>query len=413
MNTYLVGGAVRDQLLGLTVSDKDWVVVGATEQAMLDRGYIQVGNDFPVFLHPKTKEEYALARTERKNGKGYTGFEVDSSQTITLEQDLLRRDLTINAMAMDEDAQLIDPYNGQKDLKNKILRHISPAFSEDPLRVLRVARFAARYHHLGFQVAEETMELMSLMVRDGELDHLIAERVWKETSRALLEPAPQVFFELLRECGALRVWFPELDKLWGIPNPAKWHPEIDTGVHTMMVLQQAAMLSDDLSIRYAALVHDFGKGLTNPALWPSHRGHEKLGIEPINALSARLKVPNHCNDLAVLMSEFHSHVHRAFELKPSTILNMLNRCDAWRKPQRYQDMLTTCKADARGRTGFEHIAYEQADYLLEALDVAQRVDVQEIVSDGFKGKDIKIKLDEKRTQAIAELKRNTPVPEAN
>ncbi|GAB5379236.1 MAG: multifunctional CCA addition/repair protein [Aliiglaciecola sp.] len=413
MNTYLVGGAVRDQLLGLTVSDKDWVVVGATEQAMLDRGYIQVGNDFPVFLHPKTKEEYALARTERKNGKGYTGFEVDSSQTITLEQDLLRRDLTINAMAMDEDAQLIDPYNGQKDLKNKILRHISPAFSEDPLRVLRVARFAARYHHLGFQVAEETMELMSLMVRDGELDHLIAERVWKETSRALLEPAPQVFFELLRECGALRVWFPELNKLWGIPNPAKWHPEIDTGVHTMMVLQQAAMLSDDLAIRYAALVHDFGKGLTNPALWPSHRGHEKLGIEPINALSARLKVPNHCNDLAVLMSEFHSHVHRAFELKPSTILNMLNRCDAWRKPQRYQDMLTTCKADARGRTGFEHIAYEQADYLLEALDVAQRADVQEIVSDGFKGKDIKIKLDEKRTQAIAELKRNTPVPEAN
>ncbi|TRY31828.1 multifunctional CCA addition/repair protein [Aliiglaciecola sp. M165] len=413
MNIYLVGGAVRDQLLGLTVSDKDWVVVGATEQAMLDRGYIQVGNDFPVFLHPKTKEEYALARTERKNGKGYTGFEVDSSQTITLEQDLLRRDLTINAMAMDEEAQLIDPYNGQKDLKNKILRHISPAFSEDPLRVLRVARFAARYHHLGFQVAEETMELMSLMVRDGELDHLIAERVWKETSRALLEPAPQVFFELLRECGALRVWFPELNKLWGIPNPAKWHPEIDTGVHTMMVLQQAAMLSDDLSIRYAALVHDFGKGLTNPALWPSHRGHEKLGIEPINALSARLKVPNHCNDLAVLMSEFHSHVHRAFELKPSTILNMLNRCDAWRKPQRYQDMLTTCKADARGRTGFEHIAYEQADYLLETLDVAQRVDVQEIVSDGFKGKDIKIKLDEKRTQAIAELKRNTPVPEAN
>lgn len=290
MKVYLVGGAVRDSLLGLAVKDKDWVVVGETEASMKQQGFSQVGSDFPVFLHPESRQEYALARTERKNGKGYTGFTVNSSQNIALEEDLLRRDLTINAMAMDTNQQIIDPFNGQQDLQKRVLRHVSDAFQEDPLRVLRVARFAARYHSLGFSVADETMVLMKQMVDNGELQHLVSERVWKETSRALMEDHPEVYFEILRECGALDVWFPELACLWGIPNPAQWHPEIDTGVHTMMVLQQASLLSDSLTIRYAALVHDLGKALTDPYQWPSHRGHETLGLTPIAELSEKLKV---------------------------------------------------------------------------------------------------------------------------
>ncbi len=409
MKTYLVGGAVRDFLLGRKVTDRDWVVVGASTENMIEAGFQQVGSDFPVFLHPNTKEEYALARTERKSGKGYTGFECTASPEVTLEQDLLRRDLTINAMASDENQQIIDPYGGQDDLAARKLRHVSAAFVEDPLRVLRVARFAARYHQYGFTVAEETMALMKNIVSDGELEQLTAERVWKETSRALLEQNPEVYFEILRECGALAVWLPELDKLWGIPNPAQWHPEIDTGVHTMMVLQQASKLSDALTIRFAALVHDLGKGLTDPELWPSHRGHEQLGLAAIDQVSDRLKVPNDCRQLALLMSEFHSHVHRAYELKPATVLKVLNKCDAWRKPDRFKQLLITCKADARGRTGFEDIEYQQADYMLETYHAAQSVKAKDALQTAegrpkLTGPEIKKRIDELRIKAIAAVK---------
>ncbi|WP_158966880.1 multifunctional CCA addition/repair protein [Paraglaciecola sp. L3A3] len=405
MQQYLVGGAVRDKLLGRPIKDRDWIVVGSTPAQMLDLGFQPVGADFPVFLHPKTKEEYALARTERKIGAGYTGFSCDASQEVTLEEDLLRRDLTINAMAMDDNGNIIDPYNGQTDLANKQLRHVSAAFSEDPLRVLRVARFAARYHDLGFNIATETLSLMQQMVESGELNHLTAERVWQETARALLEDHPEVYFENLRRCGALNVWFSELDILWGIPNPAKWHPEVDTGIHIMMVLQQVAKLSDKLPVRYAALVHDLGKGLTPIDNWPSHHGHEKLGLSAIRELSARLKAPNDCRELGLLVSEYHSHVHRAFDLKPSTILGMLNRCDVWRKPERFADLLLACKADARGRTSFENIPYEQADYIWQAYQAAVKVDIKLILDKGFSGAQIKKQLDQQRINVIAEMKK--------
>ncbi|WP_342807049.1 multifunctional CCA addition/repair protein [Alteromonas sp. M12] len=404
MNCFLVGGAVRDKLLDRKVSDRDWVVVGETVDSMLAAGYEQVGSDFPVFLHPKTKEEYALARTERKSGKGYTGFEVNSESSVTLEEDLKRRDLTINAMALDKNQQLIDPFNGQNDLHNRLLRHVSPAFVEDPLRVLRVARFAARYHQYGFEIAPETASLMKQMVDQGELDHLVPERVWKETSRALLEKDPDIFFEVLRACGALKVWFSELDVLWGIPNPVQWHPEVDTGIHTMMVIQQAAKLSDNLAIRYAALVHDLGKGLTDPAQWPSHREHEELGVAPIRALSERLKVPNECKELAIMTSEYHTHIHRALELRPATILKVLNHCDAWRKPERFNNLLTTCIADAKGRTGLENRDYPQAEFIWNAYQAAMKVEVKSIIEAGATGKNIKLRLDEKRINAIREFK---------
>ncbi|MCF2949724.1 multifunctional CCA addition/repair protein [Paraglaciecola aquimarina] len=410
MQTYLVGGAVRDKLLGLTIKDRDWVVVGSTPQQMLDQGYQAVGADFPVFLHPKTKEEHALARIERKNGVGYTGFSCDASQDVTLEEDLLRRDLTINAMAMDEAGNIIDPYNGQTDLASKQLRHVSDAFVEDPLRVLRVARFAARYHQLGFSIAPETLSLMSDIVQQGELQTLSAERVWQETSRALLEDHPEVYLENLKDCGALDIWFPELAKLWGIPNPAQWHPEIDTGIHTLMVMQQVAKLSDKITVRYAALVHDLGKALTPADKWPSHHGHEKLGLDAIKTFSKRLKAPNDCRDLGLLVSEYHSHVHRAFELKPSTILGVLNRCDVWRKPERFKDLLTACKADARGRTSFETIPYHQADYMWQCYQAAQAVDVQSIIAQGFQGPQIKQQLDQQKVKAIVEIKSNYPIP---
>ena len=404
MQTYLVGGAVRDKLLDIQVADKDWVVVGATAQQMLDQGFQQVGADFPVFLHPVSHEEYALARTERKMGKGYKGFDCDASASVTLEQDLIRRDLTINAMALDQNGLLIDPYNGQKDLDNKILRHVSDAFIEDPLRVLRVARFAARYKQYGFSIATETKLLMGNISDSGELTHLSAERVWKETSRSLLEDNPEVYIETLRECGALAIWFPELNKLWGIPNPPKWHPEIDTGVHTIMVLEEAVKLSEKLTIRYAALVHDLGKGLTDPEQWPSHQGHEKLGLSAINQLSDRIKAPNDCRELGLMMSEFHSHVHHAFKLKPSTILGMFNSCDAWRKPQRFKDFLTTCVADARGRKNLEKIPYPHSDYIWLALQAAQSVDVKAIVEAGYQGAQIKQQLDQQRIAVLSLFK---------
>ncbi|MFT7411685.1 MAG: tRNA nucleotidyltransferase (CCA-adding enzyme) [Paraglaciecola sp.] len=404
MQTYLVGGAVRDKLLGRPIKDQDWVVVGSTPEKMLAQGYQAVGADFPVFLHPKTKEEYALARIERKVGVGYTGFSCDASSEVSLEEDLMRRDLTINAMAMDDQGNIIDPYNGQQDLDNKLLRHVSDAFIEDPLRVLRVARFAARYHNLGFRIAPKTMALMQTIVESGELIALSAERVWQETARSLMETHPEVYFENLRSCGALAAWFPELDVLWGIPNPPKWHPEIDTGIHTMMVLQQAVKLSDKLSVRFAGLVHDLGKGLTPPENWPSHQGHEKLGLEAINTLCDRLKAPNDCRELGLMVSQYHTHTHQAFELKASTILGMLNRCDVWRKPQRFADFLLTCKADARGRTTFENNEYKNAEYIWQAYEVAAKVDIKAIVAKGYQGKAIKEQTEQQRISVIQTFK---------
>jgi tRNA nucleotidyltransferase (CCA-adding enzyme) len=404
MQTYLVGGAVRDKLLGRPIKDQDWVVVGSTPEKMLAQGYQAVGADFPVFLHPKTKEEYALARIERKVGVGYTGFSCDASSEVSLEEDLMRRDLTINAMAMDDQGNIIDPYNGQQDLDNKLLRHVSDAFIEDPLRVLRVARFAARYHNLGFRIAPETMALMQTIVESGELIALSAERVWQETARSLMETHPEVYFENLRSCGALAAWFPELDVLWGIPNPPKWHPEIDTGIHTMMVLQQAVKLSDKLSVRFAGLVHDLGKGLTPPENWPSHQGHEKLGLEAINTLCDRLKAPNDCRELSLMVSQYHTHTHQAFELKASTILGMLNRCDVWRKPQRFADFLLSCKADARGRATFENNEYKNAEYIWQAYEAAAKVDIKAIVAKGYQGKAIKEQTEQQRISLIQAFK---------
>lgn len=403
MQAYLVGGAVRDKLLGRKIKDRDFVVVGSSAEEMLAKGYLRVGNDFPVFLHPDSKEEYALARTEKKAGSGYNGFICDASSTITLEQDLQRRDLTINAMAMTQDGLIVDPYGGQQDLQNRVLRHVSNAFSEDPLRVLRVARFAARYHPYGFTIAEETQDLMRDMCASGELDHLTAERVWHETQRSLMEDHPQVYFETLRCCGALKIWFPELDALWGVPNPAQWHPEIDTGVHTMMVLEQVVKRSDELEVRFAALVHDLGKALTPPHLWPSHRGHETLGIEPINALSDRLKVPNACRQLGLLVSEYHTHIHRAQELKPATILNVFDRCDAWRRPERFEQLLSACHADANGRLHFESSPYPQADLMRAALAAAKQVEVSAIINAGYQGAAIKEQLQQQRIKKIREL----------
>ncbi len=404
MQIYLVGGAVRDQLLNYPVKDRDYLVTGATIEDMTEAGYQQVGKSFPVFLHPKSNQEYALARTEKKQGSGYTGFTCDFSPEITVEQDLQRRDLTINAMAMDNAGNLIDPYNGQIDLTNRVLRHVSDAFIEDPLRVLRVAKFAARYHHLGFTVAAETMALMSTIVKAGEVNALIPERIWQETASALTEQNPQVYFEILRECGALKILMPELDCLWGIPNPAKWHPEIDSGIHTMMVLKQSQMLSKDLAVRFAALSHDFGKGLTDPNNWPHHHGHEKLGLEAIKAFCERLRVPNEYRDLALLMSEFHTHTHKAFELKPTTINGLFDRLDVWRKPVRLEQFLTCCTADMRGRTGFENAEYNQTDYLRVMYKAASAVDVKEIVAAGFKGPQIREQLAQQRIEALGAAK---------
>ncbi|MFC6439487.1 multifunctional CCA addition/repair protein [Bowmanella sp. JS7-9] len=404
MQIYLVGGAVRDKLLHLPVKDKDWVVVGASSEQMLEQGFIQVGKDFPVFLHPQSNEEYALARTERKTGTGYTGFSCDTSKDVTLELDLLRRDLTINAMAEDETGKIIDPYGGLRDLQDKILRHVSPAFSEDPLRVLRVARFAARFHHLGFRIAGETINLMSDIAQHGELNTLSPERVWQETARALGEHDPHIYFDVLHRCDALEYWFMELDRLWGVPNPAMWHPEIDTGVHTLMVLEQACQLSDKLSVRFAALVHDVGKGLTPAQRWPSHRGHETLGLQAIRDLCERIRAPNECRDLALLVSEYHSHVHRAFELRPATLLNLFDSADAWRKPQRFDDFLTACRADARGRSGFESTPYLQADYVRQAFNIASAVEVKSIIDAGYQGKQIREQLDIARIAALNDFK---------
>ncbi|MGI8473838.1 multifunctional CCA addition/repair protein [Pectobacterium brasiliense] len=408
MKIYLVGGAVRDSLLGLPVTEKDWVVVGATPENLLEQGYQQVGKDFPVFLHPVSRDEYALARTERKSGKGYTGFVCHAAPDVTLEQDLLRRDLTINAIARTERGDLIDPYHGRRDLENRVLRHVSDAFSEDPLRVLRVARFAARFAHLGFQIAEETMALMQKMAHEGELAYLTPERVWKETEKALGTSSPDVYFQVLRDCGALAVLFPEIDNLYGVPAPAKWHPEIDTGIHTMMTVAMAARLSPEIDIRFATLCHDLGKGLTPPELWPRHHGHGPAGVKLVEALCQRLRVPNPIRDLAKLVAEYHDLVHTVQVLQPKTLLKLFDAIDVWRKPQRLEQLALTSEADARGRAGFEENPYPQGDYLREAFRVANQVSSAEVVADGFKGIDVRNELARRRIHALADWKAQQP-----
>lgn len=413
MKSYLVGGAVRDTLLGLPVKDKDWVVVGATPQEMLDAGYQQVGRDFPVFLHPQSREEYALARTERKSGSGYTGFTCYAAPDVTLEQDLLRRDLTVNALAQDENGTIIDPFNGQQDLRQRILRHVSPAFNEDPLRVLRVARFAARYAHLSFRIADETMRLMCEMTEAGELAHLTPERVWKETENALRTRNPQVYFQVLRDCGALKVLFPEIDALFGVPAPAKWHPEIDTGIHTLMTVSMAAMLSPEVDVRFATLCHDLGKGLTPPALWPRHHGHGPAGIRLVEGLCQRLRVPNELRDLAKLVAEFHDLIHTFPILQPKTIVKLFDAIDAWRKPQRVEQIALTSEADVRGRTGFEAIDYSQGRLLRAAWEVARAVPTKAVIEAGFTGAAVREELTRRRIAAVAQWKaEHCPQPEA-
>ena len=403
MKTYLVGGAVRDELLGYPHHEKDWVVVGATPAQMLAAGYQQVGRDFPVFLHPDTKEEYALARTERKTAPGYRGFEVHASPDVTLEQDLERRDLTINAIAKDEDNCYIDPYGGMRDIERKLLRHVSTAFAEDPVRILRVARFAARYAHLGFEVAAETMQLMRDMVDAGEVDALVPERVWQEMLKALGEHTPGRFVEVLRECGALARILPELDRLWGVPQPVEHHPEIDTGVHTLLVLAQACKLSDDTEVRFAALLHDLGKGTTPKDEWPRHIAHEARGVKIVLELCLRLRIPNDYRSLAEIVTRYHLHYHRALELKPSTVVKTLEQVDAFRRPQRFEKFLLACEADARGRPGYETREFKQGEYLRAALKAAQSVDVTALREAGFENMKLANKIREERIRLVAAI----------
>jgi tRNA nucleotidyltransferase (CCA-adding enzyme) len=373
MQVYLVGGAVRDALLGLPVKERDWVVVGSTRDELQRLKYREVGRDFPVFLHPDSHEEYALARLERKTSPGYRGFAVEFGPEVTLEEDLARRDLTINAIAQAGDGSLVDPHGGQRDLQARVLRHVSSAFIEDPVRVLRLARFAARFAPLGFQVAAETMALMREMVERGEVETLVAERVWQETEKALRETAAAVFFRVLRECGALKVVYPEVDALFGVPQPEKWHPEIDTGVHTMMVLDQAVLLSGDTKVRFAALVHDLGKAATPHQEWPGHKGHEERSVALIESLCDRLKLPSDYRELSIIVARYHGNVHRAFELRPSTVLGILEKTDAFRRPDRFAQALLACEADSRGRLGLEKIPYPQREYLQAARDAAATV----------------------------------------
>ncbi|HFD13171.1 MAG TPA: multifunctional CCA addition/repair protein [Crenotrichaceae bacterium] len=401
MNTYLVGGAVRDQLLNYPVKEHDWVVVGSTAEHMLAQGFQPVGKDFPVFLHPQTHEEYALARTERKTAPGYKGFSIHADPSVSLEQDLLRRDLTINAIAKDDCGQLIDPYGGRKDLDARVLRHVSEAFAEDPVRILRVARFAARYAHLGFKVADTTMALMTEMTARGEVDALVAERVWAELVKALSERTPQQFFLVLRECNALERLFPELDALFGVPQPARYHPEIDTGVHTMMSLEQAARLSDRPVVRFAALMHDIGKGLTPAHILPGHHGHEEAGAKLFETVARRLRMPDQYKRLTTQVIRYHTHCHRAFELKASTLVDTLQALDALRKNNESLELfLLACMADARGRTGLEDREYHQADALRTAQQAALSVDVTPFVEQGLTGKAVGDALRRKRIEVV-------------
>jgi len=403
MQVYLVGGAVRDALLGLTVKERDWVVVGGTREELLRLNYREVGRDFPVFLHPETHEEHALARLERKVGPGYRGFSVDFGPEVTLEEDLARRDLTINAIAQSADGTLVDPFGGRRDLSARVLRHVSAAFVEDPVRVLRVARFAARFAPLGFQIAPETLALMRAMVERGEIHALVPERVWQETEKALREPKAAEFFKVLRECGALQPVYPEIDALFGVPQPAQWHPEIDTGVHTLMVLEQAALLSSDPLVRFAALVHDLGKATTPRDEWPSHRGHEERSVSLIEALSLRLRLPGEYRDLGVIVARYHGIVHHAFELKPKTILEFMERADAFRRPERFAQALLACEADSRGRTGLETVPYPQREYLQAARAAAAAIKPSPEEVATLAGEKIAQRVHQRRVEAIAGL----------
>jgi tRNA nucleotidyltransferase (CCA-adding enzyme) len=408
MQVYLVGGAVRDQLLGIPARERDWVVVGARPEDLEKQGYLAVGREFPVFLHPETKEEYALARLESKVAPGYRGFSTRFSPEVTLAEDLRRRDLTINAIAQSAAGELIDPYGGEDDLKKGVLRHVSEAFVEDPVRVLRVARFAARFGDRGFTVAPETRALMQDMVRSGEINALVPERVWQETERALGEARPELFFLTLRDCGALAVIFPEIAALYGVPQPARWHPEIDTGVHVMLALQCAVRLGATTPVRFAVLMHDLGKAATPRNLWPSHHGHEEAGVALIEALAARLRVPKEHTELAVLTARHHGLVHRALELRPATILELLEKTDALRRPERFRALLLACEADARGRTGLEDHPYPQADLLRRAQEAAAAVTLLEEERQGLAGPAIKDKLAAKRLDAITTIGLSRP-----
>lgn len=387
MNIFLVGGAVRDRLLGRPVGDRDWVVVGATPQDMLDAGFRPVGKDFPVFLHPDTGEEHALARTERKSGHGYHGFTFHTSPEVTLEDDLVRRDLTVNAMAEDAQGHVTDPWGGQRDLAARVLRHVSPAFAEDPVRILRLARFAARFHD--FSVAPETAQLMREMVAAGEVDHLVPERVWQELARGLMEERPSRMFEVLRDCGALARLLPEVDRLWGVPQRADHHPEVDTGVHLMMVLDMSARLQASLPVRYACLGHDLGKGTTPADVLPRHIGHEGRSAQLLKRVNERLRVPNDCRELADVVAREHGNIHRSGEFGAEAVLRLLERCDAIRKPERFREVLLACECDARGRLGHTDRPYPQGQRLAQALDLVLAVDTAAVsaqaLADGLTG----------------------------
>ncbi len=404
MKIYLVGGAVRDRLLGRSGGDCDWVVVGGTPQTLLDQGYTPVGKDFPVFLHPQTKDEYALARTERKSGHGYHGFQVHAAPDVTLEEDLARRDLSINAMAQDETGQVIDPYGGQQDLQARVLRHVSPSFAEDPVRILRLARFAARFHD--FTVHPDTLALMRQMVAHGEVDHLVAERVWQELARGLMEAHPSRMFEVLRDCGALARLLPEVDRLWGVPQRAEYHPEIDTGVHLMMVLDMSAQLRAPLTVRYACLGHDLGKGTTPADVLPRHLGHEGRSAQLLKQVNERLRVPVDCRELADVVAREHGNIHRSAELNAASVLRLLTRCDAFRKPQRLSEILLACECDARGRLGLHDTAYPQAGRLQHALDLCMAVDTAAIsaqaLARGLQGEAIGRAIAQAREIALAD-----------
>ncbi|AYC31321.1 multifunctional CCA addition/repair protein [Pseudomonas cavernae] len=404
MQFFKVGGAVRDRLLGLPVADIDWVVVGASAAQMQAQGFRPVGEDFPVFIHPHSGEEYALARTERKSGQGYGGFTFYASPEVSLEEDLLRRDLTINAMAEDAHGTVIDPYGGQRDLQARLLRHVSPAFAEDPLRVLRVARFAARYALLGFRVADETLALMRQLSASGELQALTPERSWKEISRALMESRPEVFLRVLRDCGALKELLPEVDALFGVPQTASHHPEIDTGIHTLSVLRQCAEHGQSLSVRWACLLHDLGKGLTPASEWPQHIAHEQRGLKLIRAVNQRCKAPRDCQELALLVGQYHGHGHRALELKASTLLELLHSFDVYRRPQRFEEFIAACEMDSRGRLGFEQRDYPQAAYLRGAAATAREVAAQPLLARGLQGAELGEALKRERLKALKAYK---------
>lgn len=397
MKVYQVGGAIRDKLLGLPVTDRDWVVTGSSPNEMESLGYKAVGRDFPVFLHPRTHEEYALARTERKTGPGYKGFAFNTSPDVTLEQDLARRDITINAIAEDESGTIIDPYGGRRDLEAGLLRHISPAFAEDPLRILRVARFAARFN---FRVADETQKLMQQLAESGELAALVAERIWTELEKALQADHPVRFFEVLQDCNALEQVFPEIARLFGVPQPPEHHPEIDTGIHTMMVLEQACRLSDDTAIRFAALVHDLGKGTTPDELLPRHHGHEERGAKLVRKLCERLRIPNHYRDLGIIVARYHFICHTIMELREDTVIRKLEAMDAFRQPDRFEKFLVACEADARGRTGYENTPYPQADRFRQYFNAARDIDTTTIPMDSMQGKDIASAIHQLRVNAI-------------